>query len=133
MNKLFEKFGFVFLALLFVITALSLKGCEHGEPVVPTIDRTGKIVAITVETHNTLRDVQNKYREVHDLPRSHDLSGLQGFSIWYEWRGGKEPENVEYTCDIHIAKPGRVDDNHTLTLGHEMLHCIYGSYHKKKH
>jgi len=69
---------------------------------------------------------------VHDLPRAHDLTGLQGFALWYEFPNGK-PEDELYTCEIHIARPGRVDDTHTLTLGHEMLHCVYGSYHRKKH
>lgn len=132
MIKLLGRFGGVLLATLFLCTVLLLNGCEQGEHMEPTFDRTGSVVNVTVEIHDTVRQVQDRYRQVHNLPRSHDLTGLQGFAVWYEWPSG-EPENTEYTCDIHVVQPRRVDDNNTLTLGHELLHCIYGSYHRDKH
>lgn len=132
MNKFLERFGIVLLGAIILLTSLLLKGCEQGEQIVPTFDRTGSVVNVTVEIYDTVRQVQDHYRQVHKLPRSHDLTGLQGFAVWYEWPSGK-PENTEYTCDIHVAQPHRVDDNNTLTLGHEFLHCIYGSYHRDKH
>lgn len=36
-------------------------------------------------------------------------------------------------CELFIVRPNRIDDQHTLTLGHEFLHCIYGRYHKENH
>lgn len=130
--KIIERFGGVLFALVIVATALLLNSCENGERVEPTFDRSGTVVETRVNVHDRLRDMHNAYRDVHDLSISHDLTGLQGFAVWYEFPNGK-PNNESYTCEIHIVRPTRVDDSYTLTLGHEMLHCIYGSYHKKKH
>ena len=32
-------------------------------------------------------------------------------------------------CEIVFYKPKRVDGKATLTLGHELMHCLYGDYH----
>ena len=32
-------------------------------------------------------------------------------------------------CEIIIYEPRKVDDEATLTLGHELMHCLYGDYH----
>ena len=37
------------------------------------------------------------------------------------------------TCEIYLPnerRPGKVDDDGTLTLGHELLHCMLGNYHR---
>ena len=37
------------------------------------------------------------------------------------------------TCEIYLPsdlRPRRVDDEGTLTLGHEVLHCMLGDYHR---
>ena len=37
------------------------------------------------------------------------------------------------TCEIFLPnqfRPGKVDDDGTLTLGHELLHCMLGNYHR---
>jgi hypothetical protein len=37
------------------------------------------------------------------------------------------------SCDIYLPnehRPGKVDDDGTLTLGHELLHCMLGDYHR---
>jgi len=34
-------------------------------------------------------------------------------------------------CTIYSPMPQTVDDEQTTTLGHEVLHCFRGSYHKK--
>ena len=130
--KIIERFGSVALGVVFIATAFLLGSCEQGEQVEPTFDRSGLIVETKVKVHDRLRDMHNAYKDVHNLPNSHDLTGLQGFAVWYEFPNGK-PSDELYTCEIHIVRPSRVDDNNTLTLGHEMLHCIYGSYHKQKH
>lgn len=33
-------------------------------------------------------------------------------------------------CHIYVRRPSNIDDEATLTLGHEILHCIDGKYHK---
>jgi len=130
--KIIERFGGLILALTVIAVTLLLGSCDQREPIVPTFDRTGLVMEVRINTYDNLKQVHDVYREVHDLPRAHDLTGLQGFAVWYEFPNGK-PEDELYTCEIHIARPARVDDSHTLTLGHEMLHCVYGSYHRNKH
>lgn len=132
MIKFLERFGGVALATVFLATALLLSSCEQGEKVVPTFDRSGLVMSVQINVYDTLGEVEEVYRQVHDLHRTQELAGLQGFAVWYEYPNGK-PNDEPYECTIHVARPGRVDDNNTLTLGHEMLHCIYGSYHKQKH
>lgn len=36
----------------------------------------------------------------------------------------------EYICRIVTLKPRDVDDRRTATLGHELLHCLFGEYHE---
>lgn len=49
---------------------------------------------------------------------------LHGFSICDR----REDANIAY-CDIYLVMPRRIDDEHTMTLGHEVLHGILGIYH----
>ena len=38
-------------------------------------------------------------------------------------------KNIAY-CEIHQVLPSRIDDKHTLTMGHEVAHGVFGLYHK---
>jgi hypothetical protein len=31
---------------------------------------------------------------------------------------------------LWVLKPGAVDDERTAALGHELLHCLIGNYHR---
>ena len=42
-------------------------------------------------------------------------------------------ETGDRTCEIYLPderRPRRIDDQGTLTLGHELLHCMLGDYHR---
>ena len=61
-----------------------------------------------------VRDVRQRYR--------HGLSILK-----------TNRETGGRTCEIYLPnelRPGKVDDDGTLTLGHELLHCMLGNYHR---
>lgn len=53
-------------------------------------------------------------------------------------RKGKAGEAVYYLndpsheCRLTIMSSGKIplDGKYTLTLGHELMHCLYGDYHK---
>jgi hypothetical protein len=52
----------------------------------------------------------------------------QGFSILKTNR-----ETGAGTCEIYLPnaqRPAEVDDEATLVLGHELLHCMLGAYHR---
>jgi hypothetical protein len=51
-----------------------------------------------------------------------------GFSILKTNR-----ETGARTCQIYLPneqRPAKLDDDGTLTLGHELLHCMLGNYHR---
>jgi hypothetical protein len=61
--------------------------------------------------------------DVRDIRQSH----RRGFSILRTNR-----ETGARTCEIYLPsdeRPREVDDDGTLSLGHELLHCMYGDYH----
>lgn len=124
------------LAFIVVMVVLGgMFGCEPSrEPVNPTTDREGHPVPVTVYFYDSAREVTIKYREIHGIARSEKIATRHGFAIWPEWRDTQTGEALEfpdqYECEIHTVRPTRVDDIATLTLGHEVLHCIYGSYHR---
>ena len=77
---------------------------------------TGELVQLQREygKHIDLRDVRQDHRH--------------GFSILKTNR-----ETGARTCEVYLPneqRPGEVDDDGTLTLGHELLHCMLGDYHR---
>jgi hypothetical protein len=123
--------------LLILAALIALTSCDiaNKEPLKGSIDRTGKPIVTTVYFYDSVEDVQRKYREIHDVPRDQKI-GQVGFARWAEYRDaqGRPVENGDepLTCEIHTVRPQQIDDSATLTLGHEMLHCVIGSYHPEK-
>lgn len=121
-----------FLPLLLAL--LLLLGCEPaGEKIQPTLDRTEYPITVTVYFYNSQADLMGRYRELHNLGPRDEVPKLWGFARWPQWQdqSGTAVEQPElFSCDIHSMKPKIVDDTATLTLGHELLHCIWGSYHQ---
>ena len=64
--------------------------------------------------HIDRRDIRQDSRHGFSILRTHRETGAQ-------------------TCEIYLAekrRPHKVDDDGTLTLGHELLHCMLGDYHR---
>jgi hypothetical protein len=118
----------ILLGLIFVAA------CEpRKEPIVKTIDRTSAPVIITVYVYDTQRELDEAYRRLHNIRRGDDSESRYGFARWPEWYdkdGNMVSDGGPWTCEIHMLEPKYIDDERTLTLGHEMVHCLYGSYHK---
>lgn len=119
---------------VFLGTIVLLSACEpRKERVEKVHDRTGHPIIVTVHIYDTQRELDQAYRDLHGISRRDDHDRRYGFAVWPEWRdrdGNPVNEGGEWTCEIHILEPRFVDDDRTLTLGHEMVHCIYGSYHE---
>lgn len=113
--------------------AFAVVSCNPvGERVEKNFDRTETPVKITVFFYPNNSAVTTEYRIRHDIPRSSPFPGVEGFAVWPEWRdkdGNPIEKKDEFECEIHAVQPKSVDDNATMTLGHELLHCLYGSYH----
>jgi len=116
------------IRLLLITLSLLLVSCEQSETLEGSIDRVEKEVVTVVNFYDDLVSLRIAYADHHGIPAHQVPNGLQGFAVWSEWVN-QEPDNVEYDCVIHTMKPRRVDDRYTKTLGHEMLHCLYGTYH----
>ena len=115
------------MGLAIVIGALVTPPLCASEVIKPTLDvrdlrlvvsylSTGEIVQLQREygKHIDLRDVRQNHRH--------------GFSILKTNR-----ETGARTCEIYLPneqRPDEVDDGGTLTLGHELLHCMLGDYHR---
>lgn len=102
----------LYIVVLFILTAM-LTSC--GKPLVEReFNREGKPLIVVVDFHKQI-DFEE---QVWDYKQ-----GLQGQALY---------SHNDNQCDIKIKadSPLSVDDKQTLTLGHELLHCLYGDYHK---
>lgn len=119
----------------FITTLLLLiyASVSFSAPLNPTINRTGvdNPVEITIITFDSKVSLQRKYAELNGL-RYDDVRknnrSLEGFARWNENADGTEPE--QKWCKIFIVKPKADSRRYNETLGHEMLHCMYGSFHE---
>lgn len=109
-----------------IIAILLLASCEQQKTYAPMEkqhNRSGKEITIIVYEYPSYTAVSNaleKFQRELKQPVTKETS--LGWSGWDK----EEP----YRCEIHIKPPTRIDDDDTLTLGHEMAHCLYGSYHR---
>lgn len=116
------------LALLFVFLLVSCgDSSNNGAGIQGTVNRLEKEITITVTTVKNETQLNNLYFELTGItvPR---IDEQYGFAQWNERADGSDPES--YNCQIYIIEPKRADDQQILTLGHEMAHCLWGSYHR---
>ncbi len=113
------------LYLTVLACALSASVVLGGEPIKPTIDFADVRVVVIYVSTNELMNLQGRHgaglREIRQDYR-------HGFSILKRSR-----ETGALTCEIYLRNDGRpreVDDKGTLSLGHELLHCMLGDYHR---
>jgi hypothetical protein len=93
----------------------------------PTLDVQDMRVVVRYVSTGELVQLQSKYGANVDL-RELRQDYRHGFSILKTNR-----ETGARTCEIYLPiehRPAKVDDNGTLTLGHELLHCMLGAYHR---
>lgn len=98
-----------------------------GEVIKPTLDVQDMRVVVTYVSTGELVQLQWKYG-VDINPRELRQDHRHGFSILKTNR-----ETGARTCEIYLPNQQRaraVDDEGTLTLGHELLHCMLGNYHR---
>lgn len=96
------------------------------------INRENLPIKTTVHFYNNLEELRKKYKEINKLDQKTEVY-IEGFAIWPEWKdqsgNSVTPDGKELKCEIHTIRPSTVDDDAVLTLGHELLHCVYGTYH----
>jgi hypothetical protein len=108
------------LCAVFVIL-FSLVACQQpapiGDAVNPTMDRSGQIQQIKVVVHPSFADVNRAYDKYSGV----DMPEVYGWSGWSKDLPGQ--------CEIHVTKPRFLGTHVVETWGHELMHCVYGSYH----
>lgn len=95
-------------ALLITCTTLIISGCK-GQVIDKEFNREGEKLTVTVIYSNKIEEVAWKYEK-----------GLMGQALY------SPNDNI---CDIIInSKISKSEQQ--KTLGHEVMHCLYGDYHK---
>ena len=100
--------------------------CAH-EVIKATLDVQDMRLVVNYVSTGELVQLQRQYGKHIDL-RDVRQDHRHGFSILKTNR-----ETGARTCEVYLPneqRPGEVDDVGTLTLGHELLHCMLGDYHR---
>lgn len=98
-----------------------------GELLKPTLDVNDMRIVVSYVSTGELTKLQRRYGaniDSRDVRQSH----RRGFSVLKTHR-----ETGARTCEIYLPaeqRPREVDDDGTLSLGHELLHCMRGDYHR---
>ena len=106
-----------FSAKLLISLIIFLGTAVYAEP----IHKAHEIdtVLITFFWFNTLEDLNEYFPDEDDR--------LSGYSECEPYAA----HNFSH-CDLYVVRPQIVDDEHTLTIGHEVLHGVYGDqYHEE--
>jgi len=109
--------------LLLCAAFIILAGCQQattppvGETVRPTMDRSGQIQQIQVVVHPSYADLNRAYVKFKKSAQP-EVLGWAAWSI-----------DVPGQCEIHVTKPVALKTPVVHTWGHELMHCVYGSYH----
>lgn len=112
------------LSKLLILLIISTGLAAHAEDIVKLYEIDN--VLITFFWFDTELEMQ-KYYAKHflkaDINKIDPL--MRGFSA-------DEPYIEKNIChlDLYAVRPLKVDDDMTLTIGHEVLHCVHGQYHK---
>ncbi|HEX7082038.1 MAG TPA: hypothetical protein VF329_13585 [Gammaproteobacteria bacterium] len=95
-----------------------------AQPVRPTLDETAFRLEVTwITSHRELAEARRLY-------------GAESFEHSILHRGPEDGFAVllrvdgELVCRLNVHRPERVDDDATAMLGHELLHCLAGDFHR---
>ena len=116
---------------LLFLSWLVLASCSPESKIKPTMDRTNQDITLKVIFHDTKASLEDVYREMNNLDSNAEVPDQWGFAAWNEQRSfdGTLLASTNNICTVHTFQPKRQNDQLVRTMGHELLHCIYGSYH----
>jgi hypothetical protein len=112
--------GTTFLALLALVTLAA-----SAQRIVPTVDFSRMKLEITwVQTNAQIEEAREVYgAEIKQQGHRRVPQKPEGFAVLVRRDG-------ELVCRLWVLKPENVDDERTAALGHELLHCALGDYHR---
>jgi hypothetical protein len=102
-----------------------LAGAAHGEDVRPTVDFSEMKMEVTwVRSNAEIEHARKRYgAEIQEQGHRRVPQKPEGFAVLVRGDGG-------LVCRLWVLKPENVDDERTTALGHELLHCLVGEYHR---
>jgi hypothetical protein len=110
-----------------LIAALFAPPARGGELIKPTLDLNDMRVFVVFVSTGELVNLHRRFGANVDL-RELRQDYRHGFSVLKTHK-----ETGARTCEIYLPeakRPREVDDEATLSLGHELLHCMRGDYHR---
>ena len=109
--------------LIILFMSLFLLSCDNPKQGIEgTHDVTGEYLDIRVITFKSQASLQHHLRT-----NKITMDEVDGLAAWFH---PKDNTQQVLRCDIYVVKPSGVKDHSTLqTWGHELAHCIYGTYH----
>lgn len=107
---------FTALLLTLVVTSCSDSSKQFNKQYERTSFRE-----LTIVLYDSKQQLNEAYVTMHDLPKN--TASIEGFAQW-------SPTN-EHKCVLHLVQSETLSDNNNVTTwGHELKHCVYGSFHK---
>lgn len=115
------------LLLMIIAGFLTLASCgeSEGPEKLEDFDRSEQAFTIRVYTYKNTREVTQAYKDFRES-KGLSFDGTERMG-WAAWSVGEEI-NV---CHIHVVKIDTVRDKQMEVWGHELAHCVYGSYHEQ--
>jgi hypothetical protein len=108
------------------LTLLVLSGCSDEpkvavEPLKGTLNNEGKPFKLKTTTYANKSQLDLAYKESKLKTHKGKADG------WSGW-------NIDGTyCEIHVVQLQSQNDTDQMeTWGHELAHCVYGSYHEQQ-
>lgn len=102
-----------------------LPGPALGEDVKARIDLSEMKLEVTWASSNAqIEQARKRYgAEIEERGHRRIPQRPEGFAVLVARDG-------ELVCRLWVLKPANVDDERTTALGHELLHCLVGEYHR---
>jgi len=109
--------------LLLIAVSLFLMSCDEVTPensLNKDFDRSGRPQKITVYVYDNRKAMRQAKKDFD----GQDASQVEGWAKW----SNKESSG----CEIHVVKIRSKNDKRQMeTWGHELTHCMYGSFHEE--
>jgi hypothetical protein len=100
--------------LLLLSAALAAMSAQADPPTIKSTDLD--LTEVTIRVH--------WYDDARDIPRTEYRTTNAGLAVLK-----RRTDTGEYVCDVHVVRPRFIDSSKVSTVGHEVLHCLWGNYH----
>lgn len=105
---------------LLVFTLLCTTGCEQPKEFTPQHERTD--IHLEVKLFDTEREMNNYIESNFNVSNQY---AREGFSRWFV----DTFEGIPDECTIFVVRG--TTERLEAVYGHELMHCVYGTYHKE--